>query len=68
VARVRQNVSQAVFMRTAGLPAQLLISAVPVAKRIAVFWNSGASGNLRDTIHDDVCRNGYDHDLGAFVQ
>jgi hypothetical protein len=55
-------------MRTAGLPAQLLISAVPVAKRIAVFWNSGASGNLRDTIHDDVCRNGYDHDLGAFVQ
>jgi hypothetical protein len=41
VARVRQNVSQAVFMRTAGLPAQLLIAAVPAAKRIAVLWNSG---------------------------
>src|SRR6185436_11090970 len=24
--------------------------------------------HLRDAIHDDVCRNGYDPDLGAFVQ
>jgi GH15 family glucan-1,4-alpha-glucosidase len=24
--------------------------------------------HLRDTIHDDVCRNGYDPELGAFVQ
>ena len=23
---------------------------------------------VRDTIHADVCKNGYDHDLGAFVQ